>query len=86
MAYTLDIDPHVEDQIRALPREALHALAEAFEVLVLVPERGRPINVANPDGGVFQLDFGGGRGLITYLLLRSQDRVDVLVVTWISFG
>ena len=48
----------------------------------LVPERGRPLNSR---GGLFQLDVGGGRGLITYLLLTSQDRVDVLVVTWVSF-
>jgi hypothetical protein len=30
--------------------------------------------------------FGGGRGLITYLLLTDQDRVDVLIVTWADFG
>lgn len=29
-------------------------LAEAFEVLRLVPERGQPINPANPTGGVYQ--------------------------------
>ncbi|GAA3892923.1 hypothetical protein GCM10022243_67350 [Saccharothrix violaceirubra] len=85
MTYSLDIDPDAQDQIRALPPVALDALAEAFEVLSLVPERGRPLNPDNPDGGLFQLTFGDGRGLITYLLLTFQDRVDVLVVTWVSF-
>lgn len=40
----------------------------------------------NPDGGLYQLPFGSGCELITYLLLTDQDRVDVLVVTWIDFG
>ena len=54
-------------------------------MLTPVPGRGRPINPDNPGGGLFQLAFGDGRGLVTYLLLTSQDRVDVLVVTWVSF-
>jgi len=86
MAYTLDIDPAARAQIRELPPTGTAALAEAFEVLSLVPERGEPINADNPDGGVYQLCFGGGRGLITYLLLTDQNRVDVLIVTWVDFG
>ena len=85
MAYTLDIDPAAREQIQALPPKALAALAEAFEVLTLVPERGQSINPANPTGGVYQLVYGDGRGLITYLLLTDQERVDVLLVTWVSF-
>ncbi|ROP41845.1 hypothetical protein [Saccharothrix texasensis] len=46
-----------------------------------MPERGSPLNPDNPDGGLFHLTFGQGLGLITYLLLTSQDRVDVLLVT-----
>jgi hypothetical protein len=30
------------------------------------------------------LPFSRGRGLITYLLLADQDRVDVLLVIWID--
>jgi len=85
MAYTLDIDPAARAQIRALPPAGTAALAEAFEVLSLVPERGEPINADNPTGGIYQLTFGGGLGLITYLLLADQNRVDVPVVTWVSF-
>ena len=85
MTYKLDIDPAARAQLRALPADGLAAVAEAFEVLTLVPERGEPINSANPTGGVFQLPFGDGRGLITYLLLPDQDRVDVLVVLWLAF-
>ena len=85
MVYTLDIDPEAQEQIHALPHEALVALGEAFEVLTPVPERGSPLNPANPDGGLFQLTFGQGLRLITYLLLTSQDRVGVPLVTWVSF-
>jgi hypothetical protein len=84
VAYRLDIDPIAQEQIRALPPKALAVLAEAFEVLGLAPERGQPINPANPTGGVYQLVFGDGRGLITYLLLADQQRVDVLLVAWVS--
>jgi len=37
-----------------------------------------------PTGGVYQLVFDDGRGLITYLLLTDRERVDVLLVTWVS--
>ncbi|MGH3802581.1 MAG: hypothetical protein ACRDTD_21145 [Pseudonocardiaceae bacterium] len=86
MSYTLDIDPAARAQIQALPSAGVDALAEAMAVLSLVPERGEPINAANPDGGVYQLTFGGGRGLITYLLLTDRNRVDVLIVTWVDFS
>ncbi|ONI88955.1 hypothetical protein ALI144C_05460 [Actinosynnema sp. ALI-1.44] len=83
MAYALVIDDAARIQISALPPPALTALAEAFEVLALVPERGSPHNTANPTGGLYQLVFGN-QGLIVYLLLADQDRVDVLQVTWID--
>jgi len=51
VVYRLDIDLIAQEQIRALPRKALAALGEAFDVLGLVPERGQPINPANPTGG-----------------------------------
>jgi hypothetical protein len=84
MSYEIDVDPNARVQIRELPPAALGALAEVFKVLALVPERGEPLNAENPDGGLYQLVFGGGPGLITYLLLAQQRRVDVLVVNWVS--
>lgn len=65
MVYRLDIDSIAAEQIRALPAKALAALSEAFEVLQPVPERGQPINPANPTGGVYQLVYGEGLGLVT---------------------
>lgn len=86
MAYTLDIDPFARAQIRELPPAGAVTLASALAVLELVPERGEPLNADKPDGGLYQLPFGSGCGLITYLLLIDQNRVDVLVVTWVDFG
>jgi len=86
MAYTLDIDPVARAQIRALPAAGAAALTDALKVLELVPERGEPLNADNPYGGLYQLPFGSGCGLITYLPLADQDRVDLLMVTWVDFG
>jgi len=86
VSYQLDIDPLARAQIRALPLLWHGALSDAFEVLALVPERGEPLHADNPGGGLYQLVFGGGFGLITYLLLADQRRVDVLVVNWVELG
>lgn len=86
MAYHLDIDPIARAQIEALAPAAARAFGAALDVLTLVPDRGEPLNPDNSEGGLYQLPFDQGRGLITYLLLSDQDRVDVLVVTWVDFG
>jgi hypothetical protein len=39
----------------------------------------------NPDGPVRMLTFGPhSEGMVTYLVLEDQRRVDVLYVTWIG--
>ena len=83
MSYSLDLDPLAEQQIAALPQSALSALAEVLAVLELVPWNGLPINEANPEGAVRQLTFGV-LGLVTYLILEDQQRVDLLIVTWMG--
>jgi hypothetical protein len=83
MSYEIDIDPAAQHDIAALPATALHALAEAMTVLELTPWNGRPINPDNPTGSVRTLAFGAG-GLLTYLILETDRRVDVLIVAWAS--
>jgi hypothetical protein len=85
MAYTLDLDPVVRAAVKAMPPNVLEAFAQALDVLRLVPERGKPLNKDNPDGGVYQLPFAKD-GLITYLLLEDQQRVDLLRVVWLDLG
>jgi hypothetical protein len=81
VTYSLDVDPLAEQQIAALPQIALAALADALSALELVPWNGLPVNDSNPDGPVRQLPFGR-LGMITYLILDDQERVDLLIVTW----
>ena len=42
---------------------------------------GLPVNDANPDGRYANSPFGS-LGVITYLILDDQQRVDLLIVTW----
>ncbi|MEV4144698.1 hypothetical protein AB0J40_13585 [Amycolatopsis sp. NPDC049691] len=85
MAYDIEVYPDVQDQIRALPKAALHALAEAIGVLELVPGKGDPYHRSNPESPMRNLAFGPhGEGLITYLILEDQNRVDLLRVLWAS--
>ncbi|SDY66182.1 mRNA-degrading endonuclease RelE, toxin component of the RelBE toxin-antitoxin system [Amycolatopsis xylanica] len=83
MAFHLEVDPQAVDQIRALPEHALPMLAEAMTVLELAPWNGRPYVETKPDGALRQLLFGDGVGIITYLVLDEQRRVDVLDVLWL---
>lgn len=86
MTYRIVTDPQVRDQVSALPAEVLPKLAEAFAMLELTPWNGSPYNNDKPDGPMRLLTFAPDRGhvLITYLVLDSQDRVDVLNVTWLG--
>lgn len=83
MSYRLDVDPLAQDQIRALPSEIVGLLAEAMSVLSLVPWNGSPVSDQNPGGSVRSLPFGDA-GMITYLILEDQRRVDVLQVLWVG--
>jgi hypothetical protein len=83
LSYRLDIDSLAQDQIRGLPPDVLLPLAEAMVMLGLTPWNGDPINDRNPDGNVRILPFGPG-GMITYLILEGELRVDVLEVLWVG--
>jgi hypothetical protein len=51
-------------------------------MLELTPGNGAPYNEGNPESPIRQVVFADRRGLITYLLLDDQARVDVLTITW----
>lgn len=71
------------EQIAGLPNKALDHYAQVIDVLELAPWSGDPYNMSNPDGAMRQLIFGpGGKGMVTYLVLEDQRRVDVLRVLW----
>ncbi|MQA11740.1 MAG: hypothetical protein GEU98_24960 [Pseudonocardiaceae bacterium] len=79
--YYVDTDPKAQEQVDALPPAALSAYAEARTFLEVSPWEGRSYNRWNPDGPMRTVPFGEA-GLIIYLVLDDQRRVDVLRVLW----
>jgi hypothetical protein len=83
--YEVTTDEQSRAQIDALPAEALAPFAEVRAVLEVAPWSGDSLNDANPDAAVRSIAFGRGHeGLVTYLILDDQRRVDVLDVMWLS--
>lgn len=83
--YRVTTDERSQPQIDALPHQAWATFAEIRVLLEVTPWSGISITAANPDSGVRTLPFGpGGEGLITYLILEEQRRVDLLDVLWIG--
>lgn len=83
--YRLEPDEQAQQQIEALPAAALAGYAELATLLELSPWSGDPVNDNNPDGPVRSLTFGPQHeGMVTYLILDDQRRVDVLDVLWLG--
>lgn len=81
--YYVDTSPEAQEQLDALPHEALTAYAEARTFLEVSPWEGWSYNRRNPDAPMRTVTFGNA-GLITYLILDEQRRVDVLRVLWME--
>ncbi len=80
--YRVVTDEPTQQQIDALPAEALPALAELRTLLEVQPWSGMPLHKKNPHG-VHSISFGlRGEGLAFYLVLDDQRRVDLLNVIW----
>jgi hypothetical protein len=83
--YRVTTDERSQPQIDALPTEALAAFAEARAMLEVAPWGGDPLDDGNPDAPVRTLPFGPiQQGLLTYLILERERRVDLLDVLWLS--
>ncbi len=81
--YTVETDGQAKHQVDALPAEALAAYAELRVVLETAPWSGRPYHRDNPQGAVRARSFGT-HGMVVYLILEDQRRVDVLLVQWVG--
>jgi len=79
--YRLSLDPIAEDQINAVPQEALRPLAELFTLLETAPWSGEPFNPADPRGNMLTHAFGE-LGLATYLVLEERLEVYLLRIEW----
>jgi hypothetical protein len=83
--YGVDADSFLQKQIDALPAEALAGFAELRTVLELAPWSGDPINADHPHEPVRVASFGPDRqGLVTYLVLDEQRRVELLQIAWLA--
>ncbi len=79
--YRINLDHNAEEQINAVPDEALHPLTELFVLLETAPWSGQPFNPANPRGNMLTHAFGE-RGLATYLVLEERREVYLLRIEW----
>ncbi|MEV4159800.1 hypothetical protein [Nonomuraea dietziae] len=79
--YKLVLDPVAEEQISALPNEALRPLVELFTLLETAPWSGEPYNSANPRANMLTHAFGE-RGLATYVVLERQRETYLVRVEW----
>jgi hypothetical protein len=83
--YTVTTDNQSQQQIKALPAEALAPFAEARAALELAPWNGVPYNKRKPDSPMRALSFGSdAQGDIVYLILDHLRRVDILVIVWLG--
>jgi hypothetical protein len=83
--YHVTTDGQSQPQIEALPVDALSPFAEACVVLEVAPWSGEPLIAARPDSGLRTLAFGSsGQGMMTFLILEDQRRVDILDVLWVG--
>lgn len=83
--YEVTTDEQSRAQIDALPADALAPFAEVRAMLAVAPWGGDSLNDANPDAPVRTVAFGPEHGgLVTYLILEAERRVDVLDVMWLA--
>ena len=83
--YEVGADDQSHAEIDALPEMALPLFVEARIAIEVAPWNGDAINAAFPEAPVRTLVFGAqSQGLITYLILEDQRRVDILKVLWIG--
>ncbi len=81
--YTVTTDDQAKHQVDALPAEALSTYAELRVILETAPWSGRPYHRGNPQGAVRARSFGT-HGMVVYLIVEDQRRVDVLLVLWVG--
>lgn len=82
--YRVTTDQRSQPQIDALPTRGATAFAEVRAMLEVAPWNGLPLRDAAPDAPVRSVVFGpAGEGMVTYLVLDDQRRVDVLDVVWL---
>ena len=81
--YTISADDESEDQIDALPHDALVWFAEVRAMLEVAPWNGPAYNSRKPDSPMRSVPFGpDSQGMVIYLIVDDLRRVDLLRVVW----
>lgn len=81
--YTVGKSKQVDEQIDALPAEALAAFHEVTVFLQVAPWNGRSFVAERPDAPMRTRTFGdGGYGMVTYLIVEYRRQVEIIHVTW----
>jgi len=65
-----------------LPRDALKALADLIDLLAVDPEVGRPYR--GPSRDLRTIVIADGELLAVWLVLETQQRVEVLLLLWLG--
>lgn len=83
--YLVEQTDEVDEQVAALPHEALGSYAELRLLLELQPWSGDSLNRNNPNGEVRSHPFGPySEGLAIYVILDQQRRVVLVRVLWLA--
>jgi hypothetical protein len=82
--YTVTADGQSQQQIDALPAEALTPLTEARAALEVAPWHGAPYHKQDSPMRALTTFGPAGQGDIVYLILEDLRRADILVVVWLG--
>lgn len=82
MTYRVSVDDRIKAIVAELPTEAAELLIEVWSLLALAPWSGRPFVRSNPEGPFREVDFGDGRGAVSYVVVEHSREVDVVDILW----
>ncbi len=79
--YTVELDEDAQGQVDSLPSDALAGYTELRKSLETSPWSGQTYDGRRPDAPLRVRTFAEW-GMVAYLILEDQQRVDVLQVIW----
>jgi hypothetical protein len=83
--YTVTTDDETQQQLDALPAQALAPFAELRTTLEVAPWNGAHSTGSSPTAPYVPTPFGPhSEGMTTYLILGDQRRVDLVNILWVD--
>lgn len=82
--YSIGKDKRIDEQISALPAESLSSFAETMAFLEITRGQDSSVDLITPRANILSKVFGPeGRGLVVYLVMERDRRVELLEVLWL---